>query len=116
MRRPAALALALALAACGGSRASGPAWPKSAGTVENTDPAADGGESLEPRSTEHPAAAIEISEEPTVAAVVPEAPAAAATPTPTPTVTPTPPAPTGETMEIQVEEITITPGDIQVDP
>lgn len=114
MRIVLGLVTALALAACGGARAGGPAWPKSAGTVEVTDPADDGGESLAPRSTEHPAAAIEISEEPTVAAVVPEAPAAAATPTPT--VTPTPPAPTGETMEMQVEEITITPGDIQVDP
>lgn len=112
MRRLAAIALVLA--ACGGSRAGGPAWPKSAGTIEDADPAADGGESLAPRSTEHPAAAIEVSEEPSVVAVVPEVPAAAATPTPT--VTPTPPAPTGETMEIQVEEITITPGDLQVDP
>lgn len=115
MRWLAASAFAIALGACGASRGAGPAWPKSAGTVEVTDPAEDGGESLEPRSTEHPAAAIEISEEPTVAAVVPDAPPTTVTPPATVT-PPTPPAPTGETMEIQVEEITITPGDIQVDP
>ncbi len=114
MRRLAALTLTLTLAACGGSRASGPAWPKSAGTVEVTDPAEDGGESLAPRSTEHPAAAIEVSEEPTVVAVVPDAVTPVVVPV-TPT-TVTVPTPTGETMEIQVEEITITPGDLQVDP
>ena len=116
MRWLAASAFAIALGACGASRGAGPAWPKSAGTVEVTDPAEDGGESLEPRSTEHPAAAIEISEEPTVAAVVPKAPLPPTAPPPTTATPPAPPAPTGETMEIQVEEITITPGDIQVDP
>ncbi len=39
MRRLAALAVALV--ACGAPRASGPAWPKSAGTVEVTGPAED---------------------------------------------------------------------------
>lgn len=111
MRRLAALALVLV--ACGGPRATRPAWPKSAGTVEPSDSTDDGGESLEPRSTAHPAAAIEISADPTVAVVAEDPPAAA---TPTPPEVPTPPVPTGETMEIQVEEITITPGDVQVDP
>ena len=47
MRWLAASAFAIALGAGGASRGAGPAWPKSAGTVEVTDPAEDGGESLE---------------------------------------------------------------------
>lgn len=100
--------LVLALAGCGGSAPSGPAWPKSAGTVTPTDSEDDGGESLAPRSTTPAARAIEIKADPTVAvAPVEEAPDDA----PPPSTTPAEPEPTGETMEIEVEEITITPVD-----
>ena len=104
----------LVIAACGGGGDRGPAWPRSAGTELPDDASDDGGESLEPRSTAHPAAAIEIAEDTTVAAALPPPPL---DPTPTPaapdTVPPdtVPTAPVGETMEINVEEITITPGD-----
>ena len=98
----------LVIAACGGRGDRGPAWPRSAGTEIPDDASGDGGESLEPRSTAHPVAALEVAEDTTVAAAPP--PPVEPTPTPTaPAVTPTPTPPTGETMEITVEEITITP-------
>jgi len=65
-----AVLLAILLAACGGHGASGPAWPKSAGTDIDPDKAdEDGGESLDPHL---PAAvaSVEASSEPE-----PEAPA-----------------------------------------
>lgn len=55
MRR---LLFVLALAGCGHSRASGPAWPAPSTTAE------DGGESLDPRPSASYAAAVEKSEEP----------------------------------------------------
>jgi hypothetical protein len=71
--------LTLAAAACGSKQSSGPAWPKSAGSVE-VDPEKDGGESLEPQQAVS-IAAIEHSDDPTPAvdddAIVMEAPAEA---------------------------------------
>lgn len=106
-----AAVLLVGLAACGGHRAAGPAWPKSAGTVTVDDPAEDGGESLEPRTSSDASAAIEISDGGgSIAAAVsdaaPELVPAPAAPSTTP-----PPPPTGEVIEIQVEDITITPVD-----
>jgi hypothetical protein len=46
-----ALFVVLFLAACGGRGGSGPAWPKSAGTVEPDPNVPDGGESIAPRSS-----------------------------------------------------------------
>ena len=60
------LLIAMLLAACGGRSSSGPAWPKSAGRVEVSDPAKDGGESLEPDVDMH-VAAIERAEDKTPA-------------------------------------------------
>lgn len=98
----------LVIAACGGRGDRGPAWPRSAGTEIPDDASGDGGESLEPRSTAHPVAALEIAEDTSVAAAPPPV---EPTPTPVaPAVTPTPTVtPIGETMEINVDEITITP-------
>jgi hypothetical protein len=44
-----AVALILALDACGGSRSHGPDWPESAGTEIDPDEEDDGGESVAPR-------------------------------------------------------------------
>ena len=62
--------LALGLAACGGSRASGPAWPKPSPSET------DGGESLAP-SQASSVAAIEKADDATPTAAAADAPAAA---------------------------------------
>lgn len=102
----------LVLVACHGARDRGPAWPKSAGTVAPDDYQDDGGESLEPR-TNH-VAAIEVSADDRPAPVAdspkPAAPSSdKGTATETST---TPAAPTTDTIEIQIEDIQVGPGDI----
>jgi hypothetical protein len=70
------LGLGLGLAGCGGSRASGPAWP------QPTPSETDGGESLEPRQASSVAAIEKAGDESpaTPAAATPAATPAAATP------------------------------------
>jgi hypothetical protein len=105
--------------ACGGKRASEPAWPRSAGRVE-VDPEKDGGQSLEPQQASN-VAAIERAEDRTPVvvedAIVVEAPAppkADATTEPKTDAKPDAKAdakpPTG-----QVEVIEIKPEDIGID-
>jgi hypothetical protein len=108
------LAVALLVAsACHHPAASGPAWPKSAGAHTASDQQEDGGESLEPRVASHPSVAIEIADhEPVDVATIPDDSV-------TPLVTTpdlAPPAPTGETMEMQVIEIQVGPGDGIITP
>jgi hypothetical protein len=57
------LLLLTGLGACGGASNSGPAWPKSAGTVTPDTWEEDGGESIEPRVASD-VTAIESSSEP----------------------------------------------------
>lgn len=49
MHRLSSCLIALWLAACGGAAQTGPAWPKSAGSMVPDDWREDGGESLEPQ-------------------------------------------------------------------
>jgi hypothetical protein len=109
--RPAVAALVLGLVACG-HPAAGPAWPKSAGTVAVTDPAEDGGESLEPRGPAEAAAALEEAPDRTLTELLdePAAPSAAA-PVDTPPTTDPPVVPVGtvETIEIEIQDITLEP-------
>lgn len=109
-----ALLLGLLVTACGGGGASGPAWPKSAGKVEVTEPDQDGGESLEPQQAAS-VAAVEHADDrtPAIEAIVIEAPA------PTPEVTPAPATPTDVTPpvgEVQIEVIEIKPEDLILEP
>jgi hypothetical protein len=108
-----AAGLLVALSACGGARDRGPAWPKSAGTVSPDDYKDDGGESLEPRPSH--VAAIEVAPDETPSADV-KAAAAPAADKGTATSPDTPPTPTTETIEIQIEDIQVGPGDIIINP
>lgn len=115
-RRGLGLALGLGLAACQGAPARGPAWPKSAGTVVPASSQDDGGESLEPRAAGSHVAAIEVAADPTPAATA-AAPTVEVTIDPgTPTSTEKPPSPVTETIDIQVEDIPVGPGDIIIAP
>ena len=108
--------LVLAIAGCHAAAAGGPAWPKSAGTVTPDDYQDDGGESLAP----HPShvAAIEVATDDTPAASATPAPTATATAIDrgTPTTPSQPPVPPTETIEIQIEDIQVGPGDIIITP
>ena len=106
------LVLVVALAGCHGASSSGPAWPKSAGTVAPDGYEDDGGESLAP----HPrhVAAIEVATDDSPAA---SAAGAASTTVivvePGTTTVPAPaPVPPTETIELQVEDIQIGPGGV----
>jgi hypothetical protein len=108
--RRAVAALVLGLVACG-HPAAGPAWPKSAGTVAVTDPAEDGGESLEPRGPAEAAAALEEAPD-RDALVLPDVEPPPTEPGATPTPTADPPVvPVGtvETIEIEIQDITLEP-------
>ncbi|MEZ4403194.1 MAG: hypothetical protein R3B06_24430 [Kofleriaceae bacterium] len=61
--RSSLVVLALGAIACR-STPAGPAWPRSAGVTIDADDD-DGGESLAPRQSAHPAAAIEVADDPT---------------------------------------------------
>jgi len=110
--RLAGILLALSVAACGGkATASGPAWPKSAGWETPEDWKEDGGQSIDPESSE--VAAVESSDEPgagadgeAVTTVEPEAPPADA------------PIPDPETPEIEIvpEEAIIIEGEMPEEP
>jgi hypothetical protein len=119
MIRPTAVAVALlALTACDRGASRGPAWPASAGTVAPDDSVDDGGESLEPRASSRPVAALEVAPDLTPTATATAAPGAAADPKvdkPAPTSTEKTP-PMVETIELQVEDIQIGPGDIIITP
>ena len=106
------LALVMVLG-CGRGAGPGVAWPKSAGTEPVTDPADDGGESLEPQTSHRPVAAIEINDDEPAAIVDPPV---EADPAPSATTETPVSAPIGETVEIQIEEIQISPGDIVITP
>lgn len=108
----AALGIAIVLAGCGGRAASGPAWPRSAGRIEVTDPAKDGGESLEPDVDMH-VAAIERAEDktPAVDSIVVES--AAPAPDAAKPATDAAPPPVGE---VQIEVIEIKPEDLNLEP
>jgi hypothetical protein len=94
--------LALALAACGGSRERGPAWPKPSPSET------DGGESLAPRQASSVAAIEESDDEApsdaTPSAPAPTAPAAATT---APAVKPAETPPPSEPDPLTTEEIII---------
>lgn len=108
--RCAVAALALGLVACG-RPVPGPAWPKSAGTVAVADPAEDGGESLEPRGPAEAAAALEEApdrENLLLPDVEPPPTEPSATPTPA-TDPPVVPVGTVETIEIEIQDITLEP-------
>jgi hypothetical protein len=89
MARAPLLVIALAVAAsipsagCGGRKASGPAWPESAGSMVPDDWKEDGGESLEPDAPAEVAALetaeeVEAEEVDEIAEAVVDEPAAAA--------------------------------------
>ena len=83
MRRVAALWLVGFCAGACGARATGPAWPKSAGTERIGESADDGGESLAPHAPQA-AAAVEgpaPDDQPEATAAATPAAAPAATPT-----------------------------------
>lgn len=104
-----------ALTACDRGASRGPAWPASAGTVAPDDYQDDGGESLEPRASSSPVAALEVAPDlkPTTATTPAAADAKVDKPAPTSTEK-TPPL--VETIEIQVEDIQAGPGDIIITP
>ncbi len=99
-----AAALAAWLAACGGGRDRGPAWPKPSPSET------DGGESLEPRQPGSVAAAIEEAED-APSSDVPEASEAVPSPAASPAATSdrpaTDPAPDKEPDVLTTEELII---------